>query len=112
LTNLLYTEVVYVDVFIVDIRDEGRTAIVSFYLERGAEFPVSQASDELTFSFARLFFIHQISNRLFFCAFRINQLVRSEAPQDLVLDFQEVHSQRFIQRVTKILRHEVKCIQH
>jgi len=52
LTNLLYTEVVYVDVFIVDIRDEGRTAIVSFYLERGAEFPMSQASDELTFSFA------------------------------------------------------------
>ena len=91
MAGLPFAKIVNVYIFLVDVVDHFVGAIISFDLQHGAKFAVTQASCELYFPFAGVFLQLSSVPSILFCFNRVNDLLRGKTAKNAVLNLQKVH---------------------
>ena len=91
MAGLPFAKIVNVYIFLVDVVDHFVGAIISFDLQHGTKFAVTQASCELYLPFAGVFLKLSSVPSILFCFNRVNDLLRGKTAKNAVLNFQKVH---------------------
>ena len=103
---------VHVNIFLIQILDSERGAIIASNLSLKSKFAVTQTSHKFLVLHPSLLFGKQFGSSFRLERFRIGDLLRGKMLKNVVLNFEEMNTQFYLERLCELLRQVHNQIKH